>query len=136
MDNEKHIDEDWKQSIESEKSKAQAAKSPQESSVQPSQEPLPEQGPHDESETPEFNFTSYITSLAFQGLVFLGEIPNPMNNKIEKNVRQSKFIIDTLVMLKEKTAGNLTAPENDALTTCIYELQMKYVEAVSKEGLS
>ena len=50
----------------------------------------------------EINFVNYITSLGFQALIFMGEIPNPLTNQTEKNLIQSKFIIDTLVMLKEK----------------------------------
>ena len=53
------------------------------------------------------NFINYMTGLAFQALIFLGEIPNPITNKVEKNIQQAKMLIDTLRMLKEKTKGNL-----------------------------
>ncbi len=81
----------------------------------------------------EFDFLTYITSLAFQTMVFLGEIANPASNKIEKNILQAKFIIDTLSMLRDKTKGNLSQQEENMLDTSIYELQTKYVDILKKE---
>ena len=80
----------------------------------------------------EVNFFTYMTSLGYQAMIFLGEIPNPMTGQQEKNLRQAKFIIDTLVMMKEKTKGNLTDQENAFLEGTLYELQMKFVELAQK----
>jgi hypothetical protein len=80
----------------------------------------------------EVNFFTYMTSLGYQAMIFLGEIPNPMSGQTEKNLRQAKFIIDTLVMMKEKTKGNLTDQENSFLEGTLYELQMKFVELMQK----
>ena len=66
-------------------------------------------------------------------MVFLGEIPNPVTNTSEKNPEQAKFVIETLILLQEKTKGNLTRKESDVLNTAAYELQMKFVEASEKE---
>ncbi|MFA5060443.1 MAG: DUF1844 domain-containing protein [Candidatus Omnitrophota bacterium] len=136
MSDEKHVDESWKDAISNEKNSegiiigAGSSKPKEEGLIH--NEDVPS---HDEStELPEFNFMAYITSLAFQSMIFLGEIPNPMTNTIDKNLRQAKFIIDTLLILKEKTAGNLDDQENDALNGFIYELQMKFVQHAQKEG--
>jgi hypothetical protein len=64
----------------------------------------------------------------------MGAIPNPITNEMDKNLIQSRFIIDTLVMLKDKTKGNLTEQENNLLESSIYELQMKYIEVVKDEN--
>ena len=77
----------------------------------------------------EVNFVNYISSLAFQTMIFLGDIPNPVTNEIDKNLDQAKFLIDTLSLLKEKTQGNLNEQEENLLSASVYELQMKYVEA-------
>ncbi|MDP8265543.1 MAG: DUF1844 domain-containing protein [Candidatus Aceula meridiana] len=82
---------------------------------------------------PKVDFLAYITSLAFQAMVFLGEVPSPVTNKIEKNLPQAKFLIDTLVLIREKTTGNLNEQEDKLLSTSVYELQMKYA-ALTKEG--
>jgi len=77
---------------------------------------------------PELDFFNYIASLGFQTMIFLGEMPNPITNEVEKNLKQAKFLIDTLVILRDKTKGNLTKEEDDLLNGSIYELQMRFVE--------
>lgn len=81
----------------------------------------------------EINFVNYVSGLGFQAMIFMGEIPNPVTNEMDKNLQQSKFLIDTLVMMKEKTAGNLSDQEDGLLGATLYELQLKYVEAVKKD---
>lgn len=133
MEDDKFIDESWKESVEKEKEQGAGQGQP---SPQPhSHDDLPLDDPGSMNEDiPEINFISYITSLAFQALVFIGEIPSPITEKIEKNLKQAKLIIDTLLLLKEKTANNLNTQEANTLEAYLYELQMKYVEAVEKEG--
>ena len=48
------------------------------------------------------NQGNYIISLGYQAMVFMGEVENPASKLIEKNLPQAKFIIDILVMLREK----------------------------------
>lgn len=79
-------------------------------------------------EEPQLNFFNYIASLGFQTMIFLGEMPNPMTNQIEKNLKQAKFLIDTLVILRDKTKGNLSKEEDELINGTIYELQLRYVE--------
>lgn len=86
----------------------------------------------DQESEMEVNFFNYITSLGFQAMIFLGEIPSPVTNQKEKNLKQAKFLIDTLGLLEEKTAGNLTEQESSILKGSLYELRMKYV-AVTKD---
>lgn len=84
----------------------------------------------------EVSFVNYVTSLGFQSLIFMGATPNPMTNEITKNLEQAKFLIDTLVMIKEKTQGNLSKQEEDLLGATCYELQLKYVEVSKESGSS
>ena len=77
---------------------------------------------------PQLDFFNYIASLGFQTMIFLGEMPNPITNQVEKNLKQAKFLIDTLVILHDKTKGNLSKEEDDLLNGSIYELQLRYVE--------
>src|SRR3989338_3971369 len=113
---EKRIDESWKEAVEKEK-------------LAPA-----EQG-EEAAQIPEVNFNNFVTSISLQALISLGEIESPFTSKKEKNLKQARFLIDTLDMLKEKTAGNLNQEEAKLVETLIYELKMKYVEA-SKEGES
>lgn len=89
----------------------------------------------DQADSMEINFINYISSLAFQALIFLGELPNPLDDsKLEKNLPQAKFLIDTLIMIREKTKGNLTSEEDNLISSTVYELQMKFVDLLKKEN--
>jgi len=81
---------------------------------------------------PQLDFFNYIASLGFQTMIFLGEMPNPITNQVEKNLKQAKFLIDTLIILRDKTKGNLSKEEDDLLNGSIYELQMRYVDLSKK----
>lgn len=74
---------------------------------------------------PDFNF--FITTLSIQASIALGVLANPVTNKIEEDLTQAKFIIDTMGMLKEKTNGNLKEGEANLLENVLYELRMQYV---------
>jgi len=78
---------------------------------------------------PQLDFFNYIASLGFQTMIFLGEMPNPITNQVEKNLKQAKFLIDTLIILREKTKGNLSKEEDDLLNGSIYELELRFVDA-------
>lgn len=132
MTEDKYIDEDWKDAVAREKEKG-----PKQSQPQPPQQPQAQQPPAQEEAAEEepapptdITFLNYISSLAYQAMFFLGEIPNPVDNRIEVNLEQAKFTIDTLLLLRHKTKGNLNKQEADMLNGSLYELQMKYVELV------
>lgn len=83
----------------------------------------------------DINFVNYITSLGLQALIFLGISPSPITQQNEKNLDQARILIDTLVMLRDKTKGNLTEQENSLLEASIYELEIRFVE-VTKDDQS
>ncbi len=62
----------------------------------------------------------------------LGEIANPVSEKIDADISVAKQMIDILGMLKEKTRGNLNANEDRLMEGILFDLRMKYVEAVKK----
>ena len=39
----------------------------------------------------------------------LGKLVSPITGKVERDLRQARITIDMLVMIREKTAGNLSA---------------------------
>lgn len=140
-DDKKNIDESWKDAVQNEKSGksdgrlfgASGERMPQDENLSETPETA---DASEEAGVPEANFTGYITSLAFQTMVFLGEVPNPVTNETEKNLSQAKFLIDTLLMMREKTKGNLSTQEDEMLNAFIYELQMRFVDILQKEGKS
>ena len=98
------------------------------SSVQPRRTRASNEDAAKTAEEPQLDFFNYIASLGFQTMIFLGEMPNPITNQVEKNLKQAKFLIDTLVILRDKTKGNLSKEEDDLLNGSIYELQLRYVD--------
>ena len=80
----------------------------------------------------EVNFMMFIPSLSMQAMMSLGLYPNPITKKEEKNLDATKYTIDTITMLQEKTKGNLTSEESRLIDNILYDLRMKYIEA-SKE---
>jgi hypothetical protein len=73
------------------------------------------------------DFTSYTLSYYTQGLVLLGEVPNPYTNKKEEDMEGARHMIDILSMLEEKTKGNLSTQEQQLLESVLYELRMKFM---------
>ena len=102
----KDIDESWKEAIGKEKA-----------NLEKECKPIP----------PEPDFSFFVTTLSLQASIDLGEVPNPVTNKKEENLIQAKFLIDTLGMLKEKTKGNLTPEEANFMENVLYELRMQYI---------
>jgi|SRR5215471_6801417 hypothetical protein len=100
--------------------------------TKPSEEP-PQASSQDTAEAlPEINFSTFVIGLSTQALMHLGEIANPMSGKVESDVPTAKQMIDILGLLKEKTRGNLNASEDQLMEDILFDLRMKYVEAVRK----
>jgi hypothetical protein len=81
---------------------------------------------------PEINFSTFVISLSTQVLMHLGEIANPISGTVDADVPAAKQMIDMLSMLKDKTRGNLNANEERLMQDILFDLRMKYVEAVKK----
>ncbi len=80
---------------------------------------------------PEINFTSLIFSLSSTALFHLGELPDPQTNEKKKDLPLAKHAIDTIAMLKEKTAGNLSSDEEKFIVNILTDLRLRYVKAKS-----
>ncbi len=102
----------------------EASPEPSPQPTEPSQE-KPEQTPP----LPEANLLTLILSLYSHVQICLGNIPDPVSQKPQKDLQQAKYNIDLLSVLKEKTQGNLTREEEQALENILYEVRMTYVEA-------
>ena len=60
----------------------------------------------------------------------LGEIPNPLSGEVEMDISVGKQMIDIIGVLSEKTRGNLDQGEEKLMEDILFDLRMKYVEAV------
>jgi hypothetical protein len=77
---------------------------------------------------PEASFSLFISSLATQTLINLGEMASPFSKKKALDLNQAKFTLDTLQIIKDKTEGNLTDNETKYLDTLLHDLRTRYVE--------
>lgn len=104
---EKKIDESWKDQVAREKETAEL-----------NQEPYHEP-----------TFAVFVSSLTMQAMIALGKLENPLTGTTDKNLDQARFLIDTVGILKEKTKNNLSFDEEKLLEESLFNLRMLYIEA-------
>jgi len=63
----------------------------------------------------------------------LGKQMNPQTGKVEVNLDMARDAIDTLLMIKEKTKGNLTSTEEEILKSAMQDLEVNFIEVAKKE---
>ena len=112
------IDEDWKAQVQREKEQAR----------QTADTSAPEgDAGAAEPQADEPSFAGLLQSLAAQCAYSLGLIAQRDAQQVMVDLVEAKYCIDTLIMLRGKTKGNLTPEEEGLLTNTIGELQQVYV---------
>jgi len=79
------------------------------------------------------DFSTYVVMLANTVMMLLGQMPDPATQQRHLDLPQAKHTIDILMMLRDKTRGNLTADEAKLLEDVMPQLQMAYV-SVSRQA--
>jgi uncharacterized protein DUF1844 len=128
------IDEDWKTKAQAEKEALERQlEEKQHEEKQPAEkQPTGKQPGAAEAaakayQLPPATLSVLLTTLATQALIALGQVPNPLTGKAERDLDQAKHFINTLAMLEQKTAGNRTPEESRLLDNMLHELRMLYV---------
>ena len=75
----------------------------------------------------EASFSMLIMSIASSAATEMGLSPDPTTGTTRTDKNMARFNIDLLLVLKEKTKGNLTSDEERFLTSLISDLQMKFI---------
>ena len=70
-------------------------------------------------------FATLIHSIAHSALAAMGMIPEM---KDKKNKALAEFNIELLLLLREKTKGNLTTEEKELIDNCIRDTQITFAE--------
>ena len=83
---------------------------------------------------PELTFAAFVWSLSEQALAALGEIPDPATGKVMHDLVMAQQMIDIIIMLRDKTRGNLDQHEQTLVQEILSTLQMKYVELARQPG--
>ena len=68
--------------------------------------------------------------LATEAVIALGDAPDPATGQQQGELPHASAIIDLLTLLRDKTEGHRSAEETRTLDQLIYDLQIRYVEAV------
>ncbi|HKS23858.1 MAG TPA: DUF1844 domain-containing protein [Thermoanaerobaculia bacterium] len=82
----------------------------------------------DKAQNPGTAFTEFVEPLIAQAYMSLGMLRNPYQPKPQIDTSAARQMIEILTMLKEKTNGNLTADEDDFLSTHLGELKLAFVQ--------
>ena len=74
-------------------------------------------------------FDLLILSLSNAALIGLGLAPEPGSNSVRKDLNVARYNIELLEELEKKTKGNLSKEEANMLSSLLYDLRLKFVEA-------
>lgn len=85
--------------------------------------------PGGSSGLPPANFASLLIGLATSAFIHLGESPDPSTGAGNVDLAAAKQAIDILAILQKKTVGNLEQEEEALLTTLLYDLRLKFIQA-------
>ncbi len=83
----------------------------------------------------ELPFTAFVISLASSAAIHFGDLPDPNTGETSPvNLEGAAQMIAILSLLETKTKGNLTVEERQILEQVLYELRMRFVQAVGPSG--
>ena len=135
---EKKVDLSWKERVERERRLNSARTEP------PPRRPEPEPAAADKQAREPVatrraeprlgppTFSALVTQLAMQTMFALGLVQTPDGNVPEPDLEQSRYLIDLVGVLEQKTAGNLTEDEQKLLNDTLHDLRMAYL-SVSRQ---
>ena len=92
----------------------------------PVEDPTPGIGPLD--------LQGLFIMFASSGLMGLGAAPDPASGQPRVDLEQTQEAIETLLLLRDKTAGNRTEAESRLLDDILYDLQMRYVQVAKGQS--
>ncbi|AKL98617.1 DUF1844 domain-containing protein [Endomicrobium proavitum] len=76
-----------------------------------------------------FNLLMMFASAAWQQL---GKTASPVDGKISKDIKGAQTTINMLLMLRDKTKGNLNKKEEEMLISTISDLQINFADEAAK----
>jgi len=126
----KKVDEDWKRQVQEEKRRLAA----QERTTQAQRGRAAPRAEAAGPPPPKPSFAQFISGLATQVLITLGEMENPVTGQRQTDLAQAQHTIDLLELLQEKTKGNLTPQEENFVSNALHDLRLRYVRAATGGG--
>jgi hypothetical protein len=118
-------------------SKAPVAPAPE---ARPAHEAAPTKPAESPRHLPPADFATLVLSLGSSAVMYLGQQDDQDDQGQEggqptpPNLPMAKHAIDLLTVLEEKTKGNLTSEEQQILESLLFDLRLRYVEALKVGG--
>jgi Domain of unknown function (DUF1844) len=128
-------DEDWKNRVKAEdaaidqqfRDKSAASGAPQSGASEHADEQT-RRKPESPPDLGEANFDALVAMLSAPAMVALGAVPNPATKKAEPQLPMARYLIDLLGVLEQRTTGNRSPEESEALEETLHSLRMMYVQ--------
>jgi hypothetical protein len=100
--------------------------------------PLQEQFPDDEEDVaPEQTmFTDFVMNIASSAFIYLGLVEHPATGRRQVDMMAAKETIDLLILLREKTNGNLSRGEERFYDELLADLKTQFVSMRRQPGVS
>lgn len=76
----------------------------------------------------EATLSMLVMSIASGAAMALGLAPDPQSGQVKVDKNMARFNIDLLLVLQNKTKGNLSEEETRLLTSLVNDLQMKFLQ--------
>ena len=114
------VDEDWKAKVQREQEEAKKA-----AESQPKEKA--DQAVAEEAQPETASFEALVSGLTMQAMVALGVMAPKDAKEVVVDLQEAKYLIDMIMMLREKTKGNLTPKEQGFLSETLAELQQGFV---------
>jgi hypothetical protein len=111
----KDIDSDWKARAEAERAKLK-------------EKLEAERSEEAEQALPPASMMTIVSTFATQAMIALGEAEIPGAEGRAVDLEAARFAIDSLDVLREKTAGNLADYEERALSDVLQSLRLRFVK--------
>lgn len=112
------VDEDWKSQVQAEKESLEHEKTDQPPAAESAAGDVP---------MPPASLEMLLSTLATEAMMSLGQIPHPLTGETAYHPSQAKYLIDTIEVLQQKTQGNLTPVEEQAMENLLHQLRMAYL---------
>jgi hypothetical protein len=87
----------------------------------------PELEPEADAEPEHTMFNEFLMGIASSAFIYLGMVEHPATGRRQVDMQAAKETIDMLIMLQEKTKGNLSHGEEKFFNDLLSELKMQFV---------
>lgn len=105
----------------------ETAPQPQPAAV-PEPHPTHEEFPADDDTLPEQTmFTEFIMNVASSAFIYMGLVEHPATGRRQVDMMAAKESIDVLMMLRDKTKGNLSKGEEKFFDELLSDLKTQFV---------